>query len=71
MIDVLSSLLKSTNHGQATLKYMLNFKAVSKSNGFILISNLHLERHEHKARQNLCNHFEIQIHRYASKGNLN
>lgn len=50
---------------------MLNFKAVSKSNGFIPISNLHLGRHEHKAHQNLCNHFEIQIHRHASKGNFN
>lgn len=50
---------------------MLNFKAVSKSNGFIFISNLHLGRHEHEACQNLRCHFEIQIHRWASKGNLN
>lgn len=70
MFDMLS-LLKSTNHGQATPKYMLNFKAVSKSNGFILISNLHLRRHEHETCQNLCYHSEIQIHRCASKGNLN
>lgn len=50
---------------------MLNFKAVSKSNGFIFVSSLHLGRHEHEAYQNLCYHFEIQIHRCASKGNLN